>query len=629
MIIPMRKMRLIIFQQDEKTVLEALQKTGEFMPIESKETTTTSSLSENAVSRSDDLQRTHQMLKLSNQYHKKYHHKFLEQQPEISYETFLKENLKGKEVCKKFQVYDNQLKALDADIGQCLKEIETLQPWEKMDIPLNQLKKDQYISVIVGMVPEISETALTKVAEEAGAEIKTYGKNKKNICFIILQTNKEMPELMAQLKKLEFSSVNLPDYPCTAAQKLKEFKEKIAIDQQKKNEIDQCMQELSKDEKDIKLLAEQYETKQQIQNINFLETKETILIEGWVCKDRINLIKNIIHNTIDYYDLKFLKPVKSDFPPTVTRNPYFWAQFETITDMYSKPNPSEIDPALIAGPWYWVIFGMMMGDVGYGLCMLIIFYLFKKIKKPRGNSAKLINTLFYSSFTTIIFGFLFGSYFGETWHPILFAPLANPLKMLYFTLVVGILHIFSGMAIKIAENIRDGHFWDAIFDQVSWMMLISGLGLLFIPSARFAGKILAITGAAIILCTAGRENKKLAKKIVGGLLGLYNISSYLSDILSYSRILALSLATGVIGMVMNLLARMVAVNIGGMIVALVIYIIGHSFNLAMSLLSAYVHDSRLQYIEFFNKFYEGGGKPFKPLSIQSNHVNVKIDKNNK
>lgn len=112
------------------------------------------------------------------------------------------------------------------------------------------------------------------------------------------------------------------------------------------------------------------------------------------------------------------------------------------------------------------------------------------------------------------------------------------------------------------------------------------------------------------------------------MLGLYNISSYLSDILSYSRILALSLATGVIGMVMNLLARMVAVNIGGMIIALVIYIIGHSFNLAMSLLSAYVHDSRLQYIEFFNKFYEGGGKPFKPLSIQSNHVDVKIDKNN-
>jgi V/A-type H+-transporting ATPase subunit I len=628
MIIPMRKMRLIIFQNDEKTVLEALQKTGEFMPIESKETAADTSLKSNAVSRSDELQRTHQMLKLSNQYHKKYYHHFLEQQPEISYETFLKENLKGKEICKKFQLYDNQLKALDTDIGQCSKEIETLQPWEKLDIPLNQLKQDQYVSVTAGMISEVFEQDLKRIGEETGAEIHTYGKVKKNLCFLIIQTNKEMPDLTSRLKKLEFSNVNLPSYPCTAAQKLKDLKEKISHNEQKKIEIDQCIRELSQDEKDLKLLAEQYETKQEIENIKFQETNETILIQGWVCKDRINLLKEVVHDTVQYYDLEFIKPSKSDFPPTVTRNPYFWAQFETITDMYSKPNPSEIDPALVAGPWYWVIFGMMMGDVGYGICMLLIFYFFRKVKKPKGNAKKLINTLFYSSFTTIIFGVLFGSYFGETWHPILFAPLTNPLKMLYFTLVVGILHIFSGMAIKIVENVKEGHFWDAIFDQVSWMLLISGLGLLFLPSARFIGKLLAILGAVIILCTAGRENKKLSKKIVGGLLGLYNISSYLSDILSYSRILALSLATGVIGMVMNLLARMVAVNIGGMIIALVIYIIGHSFNLAMSLLSAYVHDSRLQYIEFFNKFYEGGGKPFKPLSIQSNHVDVKIDKNN-
>jgi V/A-type H+-transporting ATPase subunit I len=197
------------------------------------------------------------------------------------------------------------------------------------------------------------------------------------------------------------------------------------------------------------------------------------------------------------------------------------------------------------------------------------------------------------------------------------------MKMLIFTMIVGVLHMFSGMGIKIAEQVKAGHWLDAVFDQVSWMVLIIGLGLLFMPALATIGKIMAILGAMVILLTAGRDRPNIFGKITGGLLGLYDISSYLSDILSYSRILALSLATGVIGMVMNLLAHMVAVNPIGWIAAIFIYLIGHVFNLAMSLLSAYVHDSRLQYIEFFNRFYQGGGIPFKPLSIQSKYVNVK------
>ncbi len=183
------------------------------------------------------------------------------------------------------------------------------------------------------------------------------------------------------------------------------------------------------------------------------------------------------------------------------------------------------------------------------------------------------------------------------------------------------------MTIEIVEKVRSGHLLDAIFDQVSWMVLITGLGFLFLPALKTAGMVMAIGGAAVVLLTAGRDKPNIVGKITGGLLGLYDISSYMSDILSYSRILALSLATGVIGMVMNLLAGMVSGSIIGFVFAILIYLVGHSFNLAMSLLSAYVHDSRLQYIEFFNKFYEGGGYAFKPLSVQSKHIDVIDDEN--
>lgn len=178
------------------------------------------------------------------------------------------------------------------------------------------------------------------------------------------------------------------------------------------------------------------------------------------------------------------------------------------------------------------------------------------------------------------------------------------------------------MAVKMYADIRAGHVWDAIFDQLSWMVLITGAALLFLPATSTVGMVMAIAGAVTILLTAGRKKPGVFGKITGGLLGLYNITGYASDILSYSRILALSLATGVVGMVMNLLAGMLQGSIIGFVFSLLVYIVGHAFNLAMGLLSAYVHDSRLQYIEFFGKFYEGGGYAFKPLSVDTKYVDV-------
>lgn len=303
-------------------------------------------------------------------------------------------------------------------------------------------------------------------------------------------------------------------------------------------------------------------------------------------------------------------------------------QFEGITNMFSVPNYHEGDPNGIMAPWYWLIFGMMMGDVGYGAMMVVLILLVKKFMKLGEEGVKLMNVMLYSSITTMLCGVVFGSYFGETWHPLLFSPMEDPVSMLLLTLLVGVAHIFTGLGVKIYRNVRQGKVLDALFDQVSWILLIAGLGLLFLPATQMVGGVLAVMGALIILFTAGRDRKGLVSKAVGGLSGLYGITSYLSDILSYSRILALSLATGVVGMVMNMLAGMIQGSVIGWILSLAIYGAGHIFNLALSLLSAYVHDCRLQYIEFYGKFYEGGGTLFRPFSIDPHYLRLKKDGGN-
>jgi V/A-type H+-transporting ATPase subunit I len=192
--------------------------------------------------------------------------------------------------------------------------------------------------------------------------------------------------------------------------------------------------------------------------------------------------------------------------------------------------------------------------------------------------------------------------------------------MLILSLGIGGAHIITGLSTRAYANFRAKKYLDALCDDISWILIIIGLGLIFVPQVSTIGMSLAIAGAFLILVMGGRSKPSIIGKITGGATSLYGVTGYMSDILSYSRILALSLSTAVIGMVMNMLAGMLQTNTIGLILSFVVYVIGHAFNVAMGLLSSYVHDSRLQYIEFFGKFFEGGGYQFKPLSPSTKYI---------
>jgi V/A-type H+-transporting ATPase subunit I len=244
---------------------------------------------------------------------------------------------------------------------------------------------------------------------------------------------------------------------------------------------------------------------------------------------------------------------------------------------------------------------------------------------------QLIALLGVCGVATFLVGALTGSWFGDLFgfKALWFDPTKEPLKMLAVSIVLGVIHIFWGIGIKLADNVRRGKIWDALFDQALWLILLSGLAMWLVSGSLKSatvlsvGKGLAAVGAVGIVLFAGRSNKNIFARLGSGLYSLYGVSAYMSDVLSYARLLALGLSGSVVAVVFNLLAKMtLSVPVVGVVFMITILAAGHLFNLVISIISSFVHSSRLQYVEFYGKFYEGGGKRFIPLGVNSKYTQV-------
>ena len=266
---------------------------------------------------------------------------------------------------------------------------------------------------------------------------------------------------------------------------------------------------------------------------------------------------------------------------------------------------------------------------------------------------KSLKLFFYCGLSTLVWGILFGGYFGNivdivsekffghtvTVPALWFVPLNDPMKLLVYSLLFGVIHLFVGLGIKGYLCLKDKKYMDFFCDVVLWFMLLVGLILMLLPSDIFASiaqteivfphvlnraaQLLAAAGAVGIVLMSGRDNRNPALRLALGAYDLYNITGWLSDVLSYSRLLALGLATGVIASVINQMGSMLPDNVIGVVFFILIFLVGHAMNLAINLLGAYVHTNRLQFVEFFGKFYEGGGRPFNPFKENTKYTEVK------
>lgn len=341
----------------------------------------------------------------------------------------------------------------------------------------------------------------------------------------------------------------------------------------------------------------------------------------------------------------FEEPAPGEEPPVLLRNNKFAANFEWVVSMYSYPKYGTYDPTMVMSIFYFLIFGLMFADVGYGLLLALGGFLIPVIIKPRDGLRRTLNMFGYCGIACVICGVIFGGWFGDMPYaimvnllgifesteaaieavpffngvqlslggePIALNPLSNPLAFLVVSLGVGAVHLIAGMIVKFVLLCKDKHVFAAIFDVGSWLIIFAGIGVVFLH--KTAGIVMIALGVLMIICTAGRSAKNPIMKFLKGLLGLYDAINYASDLLSYSRILALGLASAVIAQVVNMVGTMFVSGIPGFVILLVVSLIGHSINMALNVLGSFVHTSRLQYLEFFGKFFEDGGEEFVPLA---------------
>lgn len=363
-------------------------------------------------------------------------------------------------------------------------------------------------------------------------------------------------------------------------------------------------------------------------------TRSTFWLQGWVPS-------HLIEALIQGLNSRFLVAAESrpagpqeEFP-ILLKNNRLVKPFEVVTEMFSPPANQESDPTPWIAPFYFFFFGIMLSDVGYGLILSGISALLLYKFKVGGELKKISRLLFVCGIAATIWGFLFGGFFGDMLSvlsgqkiilPALwFNPMDNPTALMIWSLVFGVVHIFAGMWVKALYLFRTGHGLDAVLDIFPWYFIIIGLGLMIGKVGGSIGSILALTGAATILLFGGRGTRNPLLRLFKGAFALYNISAYFSDILSYTRILALVLATSVIAMVVNLMGFLVGPSIPGVLIFIVVAVFGHGLNLALSTLSAYVHTSRLHYVEFFGKFYEGGGRTWQPLRPKTKFIEIRHD----
>lgn len=538
---------------------------------------------------------------------------------------------------------NNQLNELSTEENKIVTNIISLKPWVSYDIPIES-NETKYTSIFIGVVPNIVNIENLKAQVEEKTNrcfVNLIGSDKDQDYISIVCMKIEKEDVYDVLKQFGFNAVVFKDLNGTAAENIVEYEKKIKEISEQRNRVETEISNLISFQNNIQLFHDYLTIERDRCKIlsNMLKTNKTFYINGWIPEKSKEKVENVLQQYECWYE--FLEPEEEEQYPILLNNNSFSQPFESITELYSLPSSSNIDPTTAMSPFYFMFFGLMLADVGYGLFMAAACFLVLKKFKIEGTLQKMVRMFFYCGLSTAFWGVMFGSYFGDAIptaaktffdadfiiKPLWLNPMKEPMTVLVFSCIFGVVHLFVGMGIQAYMLIRDGKPWSALFDVGFWYGFILGIafwlfGNSVIPGLGQVGKWMTILFAAGLVLTQGRSKKNVIGKLIGGVLSLYNITSYLSDILSYSRLLALGLASGVISSVLSILGTMGGDGLVGAIVFIIVMVAGHTFNFAINALGSFVHAARLQYVEFFGKFYEGGGEAFNPLMKKTKYIKI-------
>lgn len=547
---------------------------------------------------------------------------------------------------------DDRIKRISAEESRQRSLAESLEPWLDLDMPLG-MEGTARANVLIGSfsskvkLDEV-DSALAQASEEAELFRISADKSSQYVALVFIR--EALGNVQEVLRTYGFTPAGFSGFKGTARETLAAANQELAELAAEKESCVAAIVGESVRRDDLKLASDRVSTQIAMAEAEgrLYGTDSVVMMEGWMPAEREEELARVFEKYDCAWDSR--EPEEDEYPtvPVSLKNNKFSNALNMVTNMYSLPAYGSVDANPIMAPFFILFYGLMMADMGYGLIMIAAAIVAMAKIKPRGGSLCFCQLLLYGGISTLLMGALTGGFFGDapyqlvhmfnpasTWEglPYLFSPVNDSTLVLYGAMVLGVLHLNTGMVVSFVLKCRRGHVVDGLFEEVPlWIILVGGvmmgLKLLGVTDALFGiGKIVLIAGAVLLLVGSARGAKGFG--IIGAAFGcIYNtVTGWFGDILSYSRIMALMLAGGVVAQVFNTIAAMPAtssdVNAVTIIVFILIFLIGHGLNFALNLLGCFVHDLRLQCLEFFGKFYEDGGKPFQPLGFKSKYVRAK------
>lgn len=558
--------------------------------------------------------------------------------------------------------FDDSIKAQALEIAEtvnnCTREISriyssenklnaslaALLPWADLSLPLEQQSTVQ-TELVLGTSPAGTDAAALEAALRPVtdlAELSCISGDAEQNYYLLIVHKSAHEAVLSALRPLSFGVVRFKGLTGTAQENIDRLRKEL-------DALEECrtaQEELIAANGPHMALLERtsdrvtQELNREAVSERFLSDGRIFFAEGWIPANRVEDLTILLKNYVCAWESA--DPTEEETPPTLLKNPKWMECINMVTEMYSLPAYNGIDPNPLYFFWYVFFFGFMFADVAYGLIILTISILVTKLVKPKKTMGRMFQLGIWLGASTAICGIFMGGFFGnaleviyQTFVPgglaampawmvkfcsgLLVNPISDPMTALILSIAIGCVHLIMGQCIHIYMGFRGGakSGLDALLDVVPWWILFAGIGVVAVLGTPLG----LIAGVVALVATQGRHAKGFGRKLFGGIKSLYDVTSWLSDVLSYARLMALMLATSVIAQVFNTIGALP----GSIIAFALVFIIGHGFNIGVNLIGTYVHAARLQYLEYFSKFYIEGGVPFRPLQYDTKYVDIKSE----
>jgi len=545
------------------------------------------------------------------------------------------------DIVSDIQNLEEKMNTIKAKRQELQEHKRILMQWDNVEIPLNQSLNTRYTTTHFFTASRDAYEAITEHLTQLSYPYHLEQIGATEYTITIFHEDREKTERI--LSDAHAEIVNLPSYSGTPRTAIQHITSLLSTYETERKNVIQQTYEYTIHLPQLRMIADYMHWKKDRETTLFEHGRKTdtvIFFDGWCPAHELDRLYYTIDSITHAFEIEYLDTDINEEKPVAISNKGILHPFESVTRLYGVPSSKDIDPTVYLSGFFFISFGLCLTDVGYGIFLTSITGMLLILFRTKREMRQLLILLLFGGISSLLVGLVFGGYFGmdinilPQWARDIqyFDPINAPLPFFYLTLILGFIQISIGMILDIIRQARYNTLTDGILDNGPWLVLFAGITMYIgatidIFSSQSSATGIMIAGALLLIITQGRKKDGFIQKALGGILSLYGVVNHFSDVLSFSRLLALGLATSALAFSINMIAVMLRdmIPIIGPVAMVVMLVVGHTFNLVVNVLGAYIHTARLQFVEFFGKFLTGTGSPFKPFNRTEQNV-VLIDK---